>query len=210
MKTFSTGILIIIVALNLTGCRKAGSWLVREDKPVHADAMVILMGSIADRVLQATDLHKADKAGKILIVEESMGQYRELEKRGVDIISNTTQAFNSLVTLGVPPDSITILPGDARSTRMEALIIRDHLLHRPDIDSIILISSPSHTRRASMIFISALKNSERPVIVLCSPSAYTNFKPEKWWKNREGIQVVVSEYVKIISFWVFERDYLSK
>lgn len=205
MKTFSTGILIIIVALNLGGCRKAGCWLVRDDEPAHADAIVLLMGSIADRVLQTADLFMKNTAGKVIVVEESMGEYRELEARGADIISNTTQVVNSLITLGVPADSIIILPGDATSTLMEASIIKDYLTDKPDIDTILLVSSPSHTRRASIIFTNVFRHSEIPVTVYSSPSVYNRFDKKNWWKNREGIQVVLLEYIKIASFWVFER-----
>lgn len=120
-------IIATIAAVDIVSCRKAGMWLVKDDNPEHGDALVLLMGSIPDRVMKAADLYNSGTATRHIIVEESMGNYRELEERGVTIISNTTQAHNAAVGLGVPVDSIKVLPGDARSTLNEAMVIRNYL-----------------------------------------------------------------------------------
>ena len=95
-------ILGLVAAVDIVSCRRAGIWLVKDDNPEHGDALVLLMGSIPDRVMKAADLYNAGTASRLIIVEESMGNYRELEERGVSIISNTTQAHNAAVRLGVP------------------------------------------------------------------------------------------------------------
>ena len=197
--------ILIITILYVGGCRRAGIWLVKEDVTGHADAIVILMGSFTDRVLETVDLYHQGKADRLLIVYESMGPYLLLESRGADVIRTTEQARDAAVALGVPVDSITMLPGEARSTLDEALIVRDYLKAKSDIDTLILVSSPAHMRRAMMIFRSAMKYAGIPVLVGCSPSAYTNFNPEKWVKNKEDIQIVLTEYLKITSFVLFER-----
>jgi len=193
----------------VTTCYRAGTWLVKDDAPVHADAMVILMGSIADRVLQAADVYQKRLAGKVIIVEESMGAYKELEARGVHIISNTIQVRNAVIALGIPADSIIILPGDARSTQQEALIIRKYLANKPGMDTLLLVSSAPHTRRASIIFEKAFGKTGTPVIFYCSPSKYSNFRGNGWWKHKEEIQAVLSEYVKLLNFLFIDRRRLS-
>jgi len=167
--------------------------------------MVILMGSIPDRVLQAADLYKKGIAGKVIIVEESMGAYQALEKQGAHIISNTTQAQNACVSLGIPADSITILPGDARSTQQEAVIVKEYLSKTPGIDTLLIVSSSDHTRRASIIFRKAFEKIKLPVVICSSPSKYTNFRADTWWKHKEEIQVVLAEYVKLLNFWIFDK-----
>ncbi len=181
----------------------------REDAPAHADAMVLLMGNFPERVLQAADLYQAGKAERLIIVEESMGAYRGLEERGVSIISKTTQARDAATSLGMPGDIITVLPGDARSTLTEAIIVREYLTGNPDIDTLILVSSPSHMRRASMIIRKTLSDLDRQVYVGCSPSPYSDFNSGKWWRQKEDIQDVVSEYLKIVSFVIIERKNLK-
>jgi uncharacterized SAM-binding protein YcdF (DUF218 family) len=198
-------ILIALSALYTGGCRRAGTWLVKEDMPPHADAIVLLMGSFPERVLQAADLYNKGKADRLIIVRENMGGYRKLEERGVTIISTTRQAGDAAVSLGVPAASIVYLPGDARSTIDEALAIRDYLSGTNAIDTIILVSSPAHTRRAAMIFRAALRDMNHPVCVGCSPSSYSAYSPEKWWRRREDIQTVLSEYIKAAGFVLLEK-----
>jgi uncharacterized SAM-binding protein YcdF (DUF218 family) len=201
-------ILIALSAAYVGGCRRAGTWLVKEDVPVHADAMVLLMGSFPERVLQAYESWKAGLADCIIIVEESMGPFRSLEERGVNIVSNSEQAVRSLKELGVPADSIILLPGDARSTVDEVVAIKKYLNTTGVADTLVLVSSPAHMRRASMIFRAALKKGRNSVYIGCIPSDYSSFNPDKWWRRKEDIQSVLSEFVKIESFLLFEKKKL--
>ena len=107
-----------------------------------------------------------------------MGEYMKLEARGVSMISTTDQARDAAVILGIPADSITVLPGDARSTLTEAIVVRNYLSDKPETDTLILVSSPAHMRRASMIFKAALKDAGTPVYIGCSPSSYSSFNAE--------------------------------
>ncbi len=196
---------LIFILVSVTTCRNAGTWLIKKDSPVHADAMVMLMGSIPDRVLETYDLYKAGFAHRLILVEESMGAYRELEARGAHIISNTQQCRNAAIALGIPADSIIVLPGDARSTQQEAIIIREFLKVRPGIDTILLVTSSDHTRRASMIFKKAFEKSGMQVVVYSCPSKYSKYNGKGWWKQKEGIQVVLFESIKIANFLFIEK-----
>ncbi len=197
--------LILVFLLFVSGCRRTGSWLVKNSVPAHADAMILLMGSYPERVLQAADLYHEGKADQLLIVFESMRPYQVLESRGADIIRTTEQARDAAIDLGVPADSITMLPGEARSTLDEAVAVREYIKGNPDIDTLLLVSSPAHMRRAYMIFRQILRNSEKPIFVGTSPSSYSSFNPDKWWRRKEDVQSVVSEMVKILSFLTIER-----
>ena len=66
-------ILIVLTVVYIDGCRRAGNWLVKEDVPEHADAMVLLMGSFPDRVMQAADLYNEGQADRLIIVHEEYG-----------------------------------------------------------------------------------------------------------------------------------------
>lgn len=194
----------------VSGCRKAGNWLVTEELPDHADAMVLLMGTFPPRVLQAVDLYSEGRTGRIIIVNEYRGPYKMLTDKGVEVIGTTAQASNALITLGIPSDSITILPGEAQSTLNEAMVTMDYLSQHHEIKSLILVSSPSHMRRAKLIFRKAIIYSGLQVNVFCSPSKYTGFNPDKWWKDKEDIQIVLSEYLKLTSFMLFEKRTLKE
>jgi len=252
-------LVIVLLVLAVGSCRKAGSWLVKSDDIQHADAMIMLMGRIPDRVLHISDLYQEDVAGEVWIVEEGSGSKSMLEERGVYIISTTEQVYGAFRDLGIAEESIVILPGGATSTQMEAEITRDYLatragtgqtvtnqavtnqagtnqastcrsgtnqagtnqastgrfgidqavMGRSGIDTLLVVSSASHTRRAHQIFSAAVKSLDHPVHICCSPSPYTDFNAQKWWKDREDIQDVFIEYVKMANFLLFEKRHLK-
>jgi len=202
-------ILLVFLILYIGGCGHAGSWLVKEDGPVHADAIILLMGSVADRVLQTADMYNTSMADRLIIVKEGMGAYKKLEERGAKYIGNTEQVTNALHVLGIHNDSITVLPGDALSTLSEAIIVRKFLTHNPGIDTVMIVTSATHSRRASIIFKTAFRKKDMPLHVVTIPSTYSAFEPEQWWRRKEDIQKVLSEYVKIASFVLIEKRHLN-
>ena len=208
-------VIILILILAVGSCRKAGTWLVKTDKPEHADGMIMLMGSISDRVLQIADLYQENKAGKVWIVKEGMGAMAILEERGVHIISTTKEVQGYLISLGIPADSIVMIPGGAISTQMEATLVRDYLVSLTEtgqsgIDTLLLVSSAAHMRRAAMIFSAAVRPLDNPPVICTCPSSYSNFNSDKWWRSREDIQDVFFEYLKMANFVFFEKRKLRQ
>ena len=189
----------------IEGCRRAGVWLVNDDKKVHADVIVILMGSVSDRLLQAIDLYHEKLADKIIFVETPNDSYHELKVRGADFVSYTRQMRDAAIALGIPSDRIIVLPGGAQSTQQEALIIKDYIINKSEVDTLMLVTSSPHIRRAKMIFKYVLKKTEQPVCLLCSPNPYTKFNAEQWWKNKDDIETVLLEYLKLVNFILFDR-----
>ena len=208
-KVLFLAIFLLLVLLFTGGCRHTGEWLAREDVPPKADALILLMGSFPERVLQAVDLYHEGIADRLIIVFESMGPYQILESRGAGVIRTTQQARDAAVALGIPDSCITLLPGDARSTLDEALAIRNYLTGNQSMDTLVLVSSPAHMRRAYMIFRTVLHSSEINAYIGCSPSTYSSFNADRWWRRKEDIQSVLSEWIKILSFIVFEKGRLS-
>lgn len=204
------GIIVVILLLAVGGCRKAGSWLVKEEIPQHADAMVLLTGTLADRVLQVDDLYSRKVADKVWIVQDRLRARSELEKRGVKLPSVSTLAKDALITLGIPEDNIETLAGNAASTKMEAESVRAFLQTQTGVNSVLLVTSSHHSRRAYSIFKASFRSLDNPPELFCSPSNYTGFHAEKWWRNKEDIQDVVYEYVKLVNFYLFEKRKLRK
>lgn len=183
----------------------AGSWLIREDQLQKSDAVVMLMGSISDRIMQVADVYNKAYADRFILVEENMSGIEFLRKRGATLISNSEQVRNIATELGIPKDRIVLLPGNATSTQMEALIIGEYIKQNPEMDTLIIVSSPSHTRRAGMVFQKVLRNINPDICIYISPSKYNRFTGKSWWENREDIQIVLSEYIKIIAFTLIDR-----
>lgn len=209
-RTGAFGVSIIMIVIYIVGFFNAGKWLVKEDNQFHADAIVILMGTISDRVLLAVDLYNIKVANRLIIVEGPDDGYKELKARGAHMISGTSQVVSVAIDLGIPSDSITILPGGARSTQQEALILRRFTADKPGLDTLILATSSTHARRASIIFKNAFKGSENQIHFYSRPNPYTNFNANKWWKSKDDIETVLLEYLKVANFFIFDKRELKK
>jgi hypothetical protein len=194
----------IILIASVFSCQRAGKWLIKDDILKHSDAIVLLMDKFpADRILQSLDIYKLGYASHIFMVKENMDDFQQLEKRGALIIRNTEQCKTALVELGVPVNNITILNGKAANIQEEAIIISEFRSKNPELDTLILISSAQNARRASIIFDHTFNAKNNRVIFMNSPSDYGNYRADGWWKRKEDIQKVLSEYFKLLSFWLF-------
>ena len=128
-------ILILLIAFTFP---RLGTWLVSEDEIEEADVIVVLMGSVPDRILEAVDIYKGDYSDKIIMVNSHMVGYDALLSKGVTIPGDAQVAVMAAIELDVPADNLEIIPGEAKSTQDEALILRDYLSDKEDIESIIL------------------------------------------------------------------------
>lgn len=196
-------ILLILLIFVLS---KAGTYLVKQTTPLpKSDAAVILMGSIADRVLEASDIFKAGLTERIIIVNNIQYGSESLVPYGVSIPNFAALSVDALQQLGVPDSLITIIPGRASSTRAEADTISSWLKVNPDIRTLAIISSSAHTRRAFMIFSDSFSDHGVEVDLVSVPSPYSEFNSRKWWQDRESAKQVFMEWVKIISFVTVEK-----
>jgi uncharacterized SAM-binding protein YcdF (DUF218 family) len=204
-KIYLIVIPVILVASFAVCLSRAGSFLVQKDEVPHGDVIVVLMGSLADRLLEAQEIYQNGKADKLLFVEGISDEYKELKARGADIVSGAKQAQKAAIAMGIPDTNIIILPGDAQSTVQEALLIREYLINRKEIDTLILVTSSSHTRRAGMIFRTVFKYSTSNIYISLYPSSFTDFDAPRWWHRKDDIEAVLLEYMKLFSFIIFER-----
>jgi len=202
-------VIAIAMIFSAIGFVNAGTWLVKNDRLTHADAMVILMGEIPDRMLQAADVYKAGYTSQIIMVQSYPGTLKAQKQHGFSISGNTRQCFLWAGSHGIPFSNILLLPGNANSTRDEAIAVRKYLTNIQDTGhpslvtghwSLVIVTSPEHTRRASVIFTKALNTRGLKTVVMTSPSKYSAFTGQGWWKDRAGRKLVLSEYAKIVHF----------
>ena len=201
----SLGIILAVVILGRLSLPTLGNFLVAEDEPQPSDIIVLLMGSGPDRMLGAVDLYKQGYADHIVMVRNMVRGYDLVVSQGVKIPHDSDIAKEVAVQLRVPEEKITVLPGDALSTQDEAMVVREYLKSESDIDSIIIVTSESHSGRAKKIFVKAMSSLDRETIVLSCPTEYDDFNAEKWWKNREDLKRGTLEYLKLFHFYLWEQ-----
>jgi len=180
----------------------AGRLLVDEDPlPAHADAIVMLAGSISDRVLEAADLYRAGVAPRVVVTRERVprGDWA-LRSRGVRLPESAEQTVAALQALGVPPSAVVVIPRRAISTDSEAHTIARWVCARAR--SVVVVTSRYHSSRARMI----LRHALAPEIALAiRPSRHDPFQPGRWWRDRRDAKAVLAELEKLAHYWLRER-----
>ncbi len=198
-------VIIILLILSFILFPRLGEWLVAEDEISEGDVIVVLMGSIPDRILEAVDIYDKGYSNQIIMVNSHMVGYDALLSRGVEIPGDAQVAVMAANSLEVPDDILEIIQGEAKSTQDEAVIIREYLKENKDINSIILVTSKYHSSRSKKIFTKALDKLDRDIDIISRPSKYDSFNSKNWWKEREDIARVVTEYLKYINYYLREQ-----
>ncbi len=181
---------------------RVGAFLIVDQAPRAADAIVVLSGSFPDRILEAVDLYDAGRAGEIVLCREPENAgYRALRERGVEVPRIYENNRSVALQLGVPAEAITVLDRAAGSTYSEARVVLRYLLDK-QARSLLLVTSKFHTRRAGTIYRHLAGGGLR---VITRPTRYGAFDPEHWWKDRMSIRRLLIEYQKLILFHVFDR-----
>jgi uncharacterized SAM-binding protein YcdF (DUF218 family) len=164
-----------------------GSYLVEDDGPRKADAVVVLGGDqYGARVVKGAQLAAAGYAPVVLV----SGPKRLVGYDSSDEVQYAEQQ-------GYPASLFreVHLPGqDAGSTRSEARFLGSYLAAQ-GMKSILLVTSNYHTKRAAKLW--RLQNPTLGVTVVAAPDPF--FAPDRWWKTRTGQKTFVYEWMKTIS-----------
>ena len=186
-----------------------GQWLVVNDEVKESDIILVLMGSVYDRILEAVDLYQESYSDKIILINSYVAAKDIIVNRGLQVYGNTLLSKMAAIDMGIPEEDIIVLDGNSRSTQDEAMTFREYIKKNKEIDSIIIVTSKFHSRRAKKIFKKALSVLDREIDIYCSPSKYDSSNVNQWWRNREDLQWVVFEYLKLANFY-FREQFLMK
>jgi uncharacterized SAM-binding protein YcdF (DUF218 family) len=193
----------LLVTASMLAARQLGRFLVVADPlPDHADAVVMLSGSPADRVLETARLYRAGLAPLVVLTRERLPRGAPaLRAGGVRLPEEHDLARQALVELGVPDDAIRVLGRRTTSTKTEAQTVARWAC-RDGVRRLVVVTSPSHTRRARLILGLALGPR---VAVAVRPAPDAVFPATRWWRRRRALKEVLWEYQKLAAFWTVER-----
>lgn len=164
----------------------AGHLIVR-DQLDRADAILVLAGdSNGERVDEGINLYKQGYAGYILMSGGPLA-WR---------LTNAEWMKKQALAEGVPERAI-LLQDRSRSTLDDANFSLP-IAVKHDFKSVILVTSPYHTRRAAAVFKKIFGSAGIRVIVY--PVRKSDFNPVGWWTRHEDAAYVVWEYVARIMY----------
>jgi uncharacterized SAM-binding protein YcdF (DUF218 family) len=187
MIVVGAGLLFLVHGPILT---KAGEMIVKKDEMKPADAIVILAGEETERVEYGVTLFKDGWARKDVIV-----------MAGGPLVWKYTWAGlmkDHAESLDVPARKI-LLEDKSRTTEEDAYYTKE-ILQKNRIASIILVTSPYHSRRASIIFGKVMGKDIR---IINAPAENSWFRVDEWWKRRRDRAAVLNEFSKYLWLWIF-------
>ena len=176
----------------------AGRYLVTEHPLAKADLVLVLSGQNLLRVPEGARIYHEGYAPKILLTNELKERgSEELLRLGIRIPDGQERAITLLEALHVPRSAILTIQERSDSTRSEMEAVARFLKTNP-VKSIIIVTSKSHSTRASKIFSTGLGSGVR---LIMHPVPNDPFDPGQWWHDRTDAKDVLHEYEALADFW---------
>lgn len=201
-----------VLVISLIGAVLFSAWLLLSPslatylivaKPLEkADVIVVLSGSAAykERTRKAAELFQKGVAPRVIITDDGeRGGWSQSERRNMPFVELEQR---ELIAGGVPPDAITILPGKVSGTDEEARAFVVEINARP-INSLLLVTSAYHTRRALRTFTKILAGRGVEIGIEYAPISDQTPPPEAWWLGMRGWRTVGGEYIKSAVYMVW-------
>ena len=158
--------------------KNASNLLIVNEEPKPSDVIIVLEGG-NDRVAEGVSLYQSGNADKILFTGGA----------------GTHDMARYALSLGVTLDHLII--EDTSCTTFGNAKNSLEVMQTQGFKSAIVVTSPYHTRRASIIFHQIFRGLD---LTICSVPYDNN-----WWKNRRNLMAVTTEYMKLVYHYLFER-----
>ncbi|HUQ41590.1 MAG TPA: YdcF family protein [Candidatus Limnocylindrales bacterium] len=187
MRTFIlgaiSGILLSIVA-GVAALAVIGHALAVSDPLAKSDVIVAISGDSGPRTATAVELWKDGFAPFILFSGASLDP---------ESVSSAEIMKREAVRMGVPADAILLEPLSA--TTEENATRTATLMNERGLRTAILVTSPYHQRRASLLFSRAFEPAG--LTFRNHPADDPNWDPDRWWLHRASRALTIVELAKL-------------
>ena len=175
-----------------------GRYLQHEDPLQKSDAIFVLAGTRAERLLEGYHLYMEGYAPLIVL---SPGRVEPgealLKSRGIRFPSETALARDVLIQMGVPAAAIHAPERSVDNTAQEADLLRERIA-ASGWKRVIVVTSKFHTRRSGFAFRRALAGTG--VTVLMRASRFDPADPANWWRTRADFRFAGTEWQKLVLY----------
>jgi uncharacterized SAM-binding protein YcdF (DUF218 family) len=193
------GLLVLVVAvvvLRLAApalLESYAKWLIVEDPVRPSDAIVTLSGAEGERLFDAIRLWKEKIAPRLVIVGPDTPLLKVYTRE--DSLSQGEIKKRIAIRKGVPEEDIILALG-ATSTYEEAESALREASER-GWKSIVIVTSPFHTRRARATYHAVFRGSGVEVRVHHLPIPLSQSDPKRWWRRERDTMSVLTETIKL-------------
>lgn len=173
-----------------------GRWLVAEDPPHKASAIVVLSGRMPSRALEAARIYREGYAPQVWLTHATEPG-ESLEKLSIPFSGE--EYYNRLILMheGVPEGAIHILDPSIMNTADEMLTI-GQALSKEKQHTVIIVTSKVHTRRVKALWGRISPAQGEAIVRGVSGDA---FDPAHWWRNTSDALDVVREVLGLLNAW---------
>jgi len=199
LRRFRIPIALLAIAVALFVFRAplltAAGWaLVREDPIRRADVVVVPAWAGEAGSISAADLVHQGYAPRVAVLESAMSPAeRELIARG--ILDGSKDGWYARVVQHLGVKDVEQINDRASGTESEGGILPEWCLRR-GYRSIIVVSTPDHSRRVRRVLRRTTKSAGIDVIV--RTTKLSEFDPSGWWKTRGGVRTEIVEIQKLL------------
>lgn len=194
---FACTLLILITIINPIWLPWIGKFLVVADPLQKSDALVILAGDENERIAAGVQLFQQGLAKWFILTDMKMPIPNSEGIYSTNVKSKVTRQ-------GVPAEYILIVPGQVSTTEDEALRVKEFILSQ-GFRSLIVVTSPYHTRRARMLLREAFRGSG--VYLIVRPSSPSSYQADAWWQSPKNLRTTLLEYAKILAYLFGFKEY---
>src|SRR5580704_7329402 len=181
-------LLVVLAIVTVTLARGAAHWLVRPDPLAHADVLVVLSGGLPYRAEGAADVYQQGYTPRVW-VSRPAGPQEELAQIGVHYIGEEEYNREAIVHRGVPESAVDFLPGEIEILEEEIEEI-SRLMRRDGKRTVIIVTSPEHTRRVRALW-NRFAGNDLTLIVRGADEDPIDL--DHWWRNTRDVFSVVRE-----------------
>lgn len=198
MTSLPRSVLLLLLVLLLSAL--LGAVLVRPALTVavpvaQADAIVLLSGATSERAPEAVRLYQEGRAPVIILTDD--GVLSRWSRRYQRNLYNIEWARDYLVSAGVNPSRIIMLPHGNSGTIFEAFAVRE-LVTQNGMKSLILVTSDYHSRRALWTFRHVFRQDRITLGMAPTPSGSHSW----WYDTCFFARHAVTELVKAVYYLV--------
>jgi len=194
------GVLVLVTLLAApAAARSLGRWLVVEEAPQQARAIVVLAGHLPFRASEAATTYREGWATEVWITQGRRAQEEAaLERLKIDRIEEHDYSRQVLEAQGVPTDAIHILPERNSGTADEVRSV-SRRLREAGGGRVIFVTSKFHTRRVKLLWRLLATDQEEAVVRYTSDDP---FDPVRWWQKTGSTIAVAREYGAMLNAWL--------
>jgi uncharacterized SAM-binding protein YcdF (DUF218 family) len=189
-------LLIVVLLGTILAFRGVGRWLVREDPLSHADAIVVLSGSMPARAEEAAKIFHMSCAPEVWVSRPGSAG-AELGKLGISYAGEEEYNRQILIHEGVPANAVRVFPDSIVDTEEEVEEV-SRQLRAQNKKSVIIVTSPQHTRRAKALWRRLAETNQTAIV---RAAWEDNFDADHWWRNTRDAFSVVREMMGLANAW---------